>query len=327
MNNLVTTKLYYWSDWWLNELVSIYDVCTYAYVKDASVVTVGSGNLLNISHQENLGRGKVKLVLPENRIMYREIILPENAASNIEKILDFEFNKYFPVSVHDVIYASTTRAMGNGKTSVQVWAVKREYLEHVLDEIEKENSVVIKQYSLVNAAGIEFLQAKRSRAAMARKASGNDTRNRLYRVLIPALIIVCLFIPVYKMQVYIDEAQQNTRSLEEKAGDLIKVKNEMLVIEEGLSEIIKRKNSSYKVTQIWAQLSDILENQAEVNRVTYKNNKIHIQGKARSVERIIKKFEANSMFSKISIDAPVRNIRNSNYETMNISLALNDEFK
>ncbi len=327
MSNAVSTKLNYWVDWWLNELVSIYEACTYALAKQACLVTVGGNNELTISNRENLNRGKLKIVLPEKRVMYREIILPDSAAGNIEKILEFEFNKYFPVAVSDVVYASTTSPLGSSKTSVQVWAVKRDYLERVLEAIETSCNVAIKHYSLADGTGKEYLQAKRSRNAVSRKTSRNTVYDRLYRLVIPVLIITCLSIPVYKMQMYIDEAQQNISRLEQDAGELIKVRNEILVIEDRLNNLIKRKNARYKVTQIWAQLSDILKNQAEVARVTYKNNKIHIQGKARSVERIIKQFEANDMFSKISIDAPVRNIRNSNYETMKISLAVNSEIK
>lgn len=325
MSSLVFTRLQYWIDWWLNELVSIYEACTCFFVKDASVVTVTSAGALEISNRDNLGRGKARIVLPENRIMYREIILPENAAGNIEKILEFEFNKYFPVSVEDVVYASTNRPMGNGKTNVQVWAVKREYLEHVLETIEKDNSVVIRQYSLVNTAGYEYMHAKRSRGFITGKTSDNNTYTRMYRFLIPALIILCLSIPVYKMQIYIDETRENISQLEKNAGELLKVKHEMLAIEERLNEIIERKKSTYKITKIWAQLSDALKNQAQVEQITYKDNKINIVGKAQSVERIIKKLEENNMFSKISIDAPVRNIRNTNYESMKISLVIKNE--
>lgn len=308
--------------WWSCEIIDLYEsiflfdknnIAMFVVNKDANVSFSNENEILKISKR------KIRLSLPEQFIMYRMIRLPLNARNNLGHVIRYEFDKYFPLQYADV-YCGRKILPESSENNINVglWVVRKESMDKILADIKNKYNISARYTELVDSHGdtLVEIQTEDTKNINSDRASNNPP---FIGYFIFVLLALCLFIPIYKMNIYNEKLGLEITQLEEKAKSVIVIKNKMAIIEGGLNQVVGIKKSMSKFTRLWSDITKIVGGQGQLSLIKFSDGKATIKGKVFSVEKIIKNLKKNKKYEKISIDSPVRRLSLGKYESMNVS--------
>lgn len=315
--------------WWTGELVSIYDSLFLLNQKQPVKISVDTNDKINLVTEldtKKLNKKKINIFVPVRHVMYKTVRLPLNARNNIKQVIEYEFDKYFPLNVNDAYFGCKIfKPVEVNCLNVGIWAIRKSYLSKLIHKIQLRYSLEIKEAVVVNSAWQALITTSVLRNNNQTDSTGKKQYFPYYRYIAVLLVILILVTPLIKMQHLNENLLQQIRQLEEQAKDTIFLKNNINIIETGLNELVKSKKSTPSITEIWSELTNIISGNGYVNNVRFYEGKIKLDGKANSVEKIVKLLEQNKNFTEISIDAPVRRLEQGRFESMSISFKVSND--
>lgn len=328
--NLGPGHLSMWWNWWVGELVWFYERIFIFRNKTPMKFTVneeGKLEYINLDGNQRKNSNKARISIPDNHIMAKVIRLPSSARKNFRQIIEYEFDKYFPLKFRDSYFSySVGNSSDKSFVDIEVWAVRKNYIDGIIDEVKNDTGSSIKNVEINNQEKSIFIKVS--------VKTDKDTEyliNTKYKIpyfpyLVIFLVVACMITPLVKMEIYIQDYELEIKSLEGKAKDLLTTKNKMSLIESGLNNVILSKNNAVSITELWSDLTKIISGNGHVNNARFNGNKVRLEGKAISVEKIVKLLEEDARFNNVSIDAPVRRLESGKFESMIISFYLSDEY-
>ena len=315
--------------WWTSELAGIYDSLLIFNKKQPLKMTVDIDEKVTLATEAEdtkINKKKVVISIPSRHIMYKTIRLPLNARNNVKQVIKYEFDKYFPLNIDDAYFdCKVIKPADTNSLNVGIWAIRKVYFNKLINKIQFRFGITIKEAVVADTQWKELITTGNTKDNRQITSANIKSRIPYYRYIISFLILLCLITPPLKMQHYNDNLTQQILLLQEEAKDIIALKSNISVIESNLSDIIKNKNTSPSITELWSELTKVIAGNGYVNHVRYHENKINLEGKANSVEKIVKLLEKNKRFSEISIDAPVRRLEQGRFESMNISFKVSND--
>ena len=105
-------------NWWVSELVEIFHVLS--HIKKSNIIEFEVSQVYWVvlkdgARTKNIrGVQNISLMFNDNAILYRKIKLPVAARKNIDKVVRYEFNKYFPINVDDALISCEVIQPGIG---------------------------------------------------------------------------------------------------------------------------------------------------------------------------------------------------------------------
>lgn len=321
-------------DWWLQELHEIATGLTGFKRGEPGLFLVDEAGQVQLDRSDmpdKLHQHRIKLQLPTGTLMHRVIRLPIAAAGELEQVLQYEFDKYFPLAWQDVYAAvQTEQQEDDNHLNVHIRAVRKTLIDDVVSRIEQEHGIITTEIDLLLAQeqaqvqdGVVSLTNYTRHNVVQQKSAGQDSSLRdnslLFPLLLLMLIVAAALIPFYKMDSYLTELEQQTRHLEEQAKDAIVVRNKMLAVEQNLQQVVSAKKASPQFTRIWSAVTDVMAAKGVLASIRVTDKKVIIEGKATSVEKVVRALEAHAYFHKVSIDAPVKRLEQGKYESLRLS--------
>ena len=315
--------------WWTSELVVIYDSLFIFNQKQPVKIRVDADEkvtLVTETEVKNTNKKKALISVPSRHVMYKTIRLPLNTRKNLKQVIEYEFDKYFPLNIKDTYFdCKILKTSETNSLNVGIWAIRKNYLSKLINKIQFRFGLTIKEATVVNAQWQALITIGNVKENRQSDAANEKSSIPYYGYIVTSLILLCLVTPLLKMQNYNKNLEVKIKVLEEEAKDIIALKNNISVIENRLNELVKSKNTSPSVTELWSELTKIISGNGYVNHVRYYENNINLEGKANSVEKIVKLLKQNERFSEISIDAPVRRLEQGRFESMNISFKVSND--
>ena len=315
--------------WWTSELAGIYDSSLIYNKKKPLKITVDADDKVTLATEaedKKINKKKVVISIPSRHLMYKTIRLPLNARNNVRQVIKYEFDKYFPLNIDDAYFdCKVIKSAETNSLNVGIWAIRKVYLNKLINKLQFRFGITIKQTVVANAQWQELITTGNIKDNRQITSANDKSRIPYYRYIVSFLILLCLITPPLKMQHYNENLAQQIILLEEEAKEIIALKSNISLIESSLNDIVKYKNTSPSITELWSELTKIIAGNGYVNHVRYHENKINLEGKANSVEKIVKLLEKNNRFSEISIDAPVRRLEQGRFESMNISFKVSND--
>jgi len=316
--------------WWLGELgeslrllgrIKKSNFIEFEVTQNYGVVLVdGEGNK-NITGLQN-----ISLKFNDNAILYRKIKLPAAAHKNIDKVVHYEFNKYFPMNVEDALISCEVIEPNPGEESIEVeiWSISQRVIDTHLNAIREQYGIEAKNIYIRNSEGRDLISVDISKSQRLDTEQASTRSHKSINIMILALLLALLVYPILKINMQLDKLRDEVALLETEAQPIIEIRENILEKEARFQHLISQKKENSDQAYIWSRITRYIADKAILNRMVINGKKVLLEGKTPSVERIIKIFESDKNISEVKIIGSVATIDNNSYETMNISLIINN---
>ena len=330
LDNRLLGPLHAAVDWWLTELRDMLrHVLLFNRMKpvrlqvtpDDEPVPVGGG-----SNRIGRGRRNVLLQLDDNRFLYRKIKLPQPAGKNIERVIGYEFNKYFPMQAENALFSCRVVPAGadSGSVEVEIWAVSRRQIDLYLALMRRNLGIEVLTLYLGDSSG----QARITHDLEQERRRQTDPRNlrygRLLNLLLAALAAALLAYPVIKMEAYLEAQREQVSRLEKRARPVIEVREKIMALEQRFQALVERKTANPARADVWSYVTRVVADQATLQRISIGGNKVHLAGKTPSVERLLRRLETEARIGEGKITGQVKPTKDNRFEVLNLSLELRE---
>ena len=330
LDNRLLGPLHAAVEWWLTELRDMLrQVLLFGKMKpvrlqvtpDDETVPIGGG-----SNRIGRGRRNVLLQLNDNRFLYRKIKLPQAAGKNIERVIGYEFNKYFPMQAENALFSCRVVPAGadSGSVEVEIWAVSRRQIELYLALMRRNLGIEVLTLYLGDSSGqariTHDLEQERRRQA----DPGNLRYGRLLNLLLAALTAALLAYPVIKMDAYLATQREAVSRLEKKARPVIEVREKIMALDKRFQALVERKTAYPARADVWSYVTRVVADQATLQRLSIKGNKVHLAGKTPSVERLLRRLETEARIGEVKMAGQVKSTRDNRFEVLNLNLELRE---
>lgn len=315
--------------WWLYELsetLRLFGKFKKAVIIEFDVSNNEEPRLKENSIIENpTGIHNVCLNLTDNSVLYRKIKLPANATKNIDNVVYYEFNKYFPVNADEALYSFQVMQTGVRAESVEVeiWAVSKAIIDRTLSTIRRLYGLEINVLTITNGGNRDLISYDILKANRANSRQLNAGRQKALNAAILILLPAVIFYPLIKIDGQIDQLQAQINTLKKETRPIIEIRKKILAKEKRFQHLINKKEENPDQTYIWSRITQSVSNKAILDRLKISGRQVQLEGKTPSVERFIRDLESDADISDVIIIGPVTTTSDNLYETMKIVLTIN----
>lgn len=313
--------------WWLREIGEVLRLPARLRKKPKLEFEVSQNRqplLTSSSDQVKPGSSKhVRLHFSDNTLLYRKIKLPVAAAKNINSVIGYEFNRYFPMNAEDAIYSFRILQPLSRSESVEIeiWAVSRSIIETILADIRSSHDIEIKTLTLADDDE-DVLFYDIARQDKANSSPALVRKHRQLNVVLALLFLAVVLYPLFRIDQHIGELESQVRQLRQDAKPIQMMRDQLRDRQARIEALVDRKQKAIDQTYIWSRVTASLNGKAVLNRMSVSGNEVQLEGKAPSVEQLIKMLEANPDITNVVIIGPVEPAGDENYETMKIALTV-----
>ncbi|MDH5179740.1 MAG: hypothetical protein OEZ39_13740 [Gammaproteobacteria bacterium] len=316
--------------WWLSELQQIFSATLSFGKSEIAEFRLDSAGEVHLAAEFDSGKTNkrlIKIEIPEINIMQRVIRLPGTAAGEAGRVIEFEFEKYFPIPFKDVMCVhEVLPAADHDSIEIKIRAIRKSLLAPVLRTIEEQYS--LRPVELQITANGDSFTLRPGNTAAGRTARVDKNRsNWPVTILLPGLLLPAAYIPLYKLDLYRQQVNAGIGDLTTRVKDTIALRNKILEIEQNLHRVTEEKNNKPQFNRIWSAITEVMTGNGMLSSIRMHGDRVTIEGKAVSVEKVVKALEKNALFYKISIDAPVKSLEQGKFESMLVTFMVKQNGK
>ena len=330
LDNRLLGPLYAAVDWWLTELRDLLrhvllfnrmQPLRLEVTPEDEPVPVGGG-----SNRIGRGRRNVLLQLDDNYFLYRKIKLPQAAGKNIERVIGYEFNKYFPMQAENALFSCRVVSAGvdSGSVEVEIWAVSRRQIDLYLASIRHNLGIEVLTLYIGDGSGQARVTHDLERERRRQTDPGNLRYGRLLNLLLAALAAALLAYPVMKMDAYLEAQRDEVSRLEQRARPVIELRERIMALDQRFQALVYRKTAYPARADVWSYVTRVVADQATLQRLTIDGNRVSLAGETPSVERLLRRLETEARIREVKISGQVKPTRDNRFEVLNLSLELKE---
>lgn len=272
------------------------------------------------------GRQNIALKFNDDAILYRKLRLPAAARKDIDKVVGYEFDKYFPMNADNALISCEVIEPGTGAESIEVEirAIAKAVVESHLRTLREQYAIEVKNLYLTNSNGEVLITADMSKSNRTNDDQKSVVSQRMLNVMIGSLMLALLFYPLLKLDWRLAKLQQEVAALETEAQPIIEIREKILGMEKRFQYLIDKKKKNPDQAYLWSRVSRSIVDQAILKRMEINGRKVRLEGRTVSVERMINSFETDSEVSEVKIIGSVSTSEDNQYENMKISLTIDN---
>jgi general secretion pathway protein L len=303
-------------DWWLTELRDLLrHVLLFNRMKPVRLEVTPNDEPVPVGDGSNrIGRGRrnVLLQLDDNSFLYRKIKLPQAAGKNIERVIGYEFNKYFPMQAENALFSCR--------------AVSRRQIDLYLASIRHNLGIEVLTLSIGDSSGKARVTHDLERERRRQTDPGNLRYGRLLNLLLAALAVALLAYPVIKMDAYLETQREEVSRLEKRARPVIELREQIMALDQRFQALVYRKTAYPARADVWSYITRVVADQATLQRLTIDGNRVHLTGQTPSVERLLRRLEmeTEARIREVKISGQVKPTKDNRFEVLNLSLEIRE---
>lgn len=283
--------------------------------------------LSNSNGTKNIsGRQNIALKFNDNTILYRKLRLPVAARKDIDKVVRYEFDKYFPMNADNALISCDVIEPGIDAESIEVEirAISKVVIDGHLRTLRDQYAIEVKNLYLTDSNNEVLIAENMSKSNRANDHQKRLVSQRTMNVMIGSLLIALFIYPLLKLDWQLAKLEQEVAELEAEARPIIEIREKILGMEERFQYLIDKKKGNPDQVYLWSRVSKSIVDQAILKRMEINGRKVRLEGRTASVERMIGNFEADSEISDVKIIGSVSTTKDNQYENMKISLTIDN---
>jgi general secretion pathway protein L len=316
--------------WWVGELAETLKLL--ARIRNLNIIDfeVLQSHGLALSNSNGIknirGRQNIALKFNDNAILYRKLRLPATARKDIDKVVGYEFDKYFPMDADNAFMSCEVIEPDTGAESIEVEirAIAKAVVESHLRTLREQYAIEVKNLYLTNSNDEVLITADMSKSNRTNDDRKRVVSQRMLNVMIGSLLVALFIYPLLKLDWRLSKLEQEVAALETEAQPIIEIREKILGMEERFQYLIDKKKKNPDQAYLWSRVSRSIVDQAILKRMEINGRKVRLEGRTASVERMINSFETDSEVSEVKIIGSVSTSEDNQYENMKISLTIDN---
>jgi general secretion pathway protein L len=315
--------------WWLIELGEILGLLT-RFNKPNLVEFEVTGDEPVLLHGEKAryagARRQVSLRLDDNAFLFRRIKLPAAARKNIDRVVGYEFNKYFPMDAKDALFSCKIAppVAGAASIEIEIWAISKTLIDLYLSMIRQQYELQIRRLLIANHEGQVLITRDIEKE---QRLEAGDTRafpGRALNLAIAGLLLALVVYPVKRIDAYLEQQQLEIARLEKQAQPIIELRQKTTALNDRFYQLADRQKEAPNQVSIWSHLTKSMATQAIFDRLEIDGRNVRVTGKATSVEGLLRSLESDQRIVEVKINGPVKATGDGQYESMSLTLTVKE---
>lgn len=256
--------------------------------------------------------------LPAAQVLYREITLPVQVKENLRKVVSYEIDRLTPFQVADVYFDTRvdgTLARGT-KLNVRLALCRRDQVEDWLERLREGGSPASRLSWSGAWPGANLLPPEERPR---RRRFDSLLAVSLSAVLL-LLVAAVLITPIWQKTREQDALTQELRRVRIAAEEVEQVRAALERARLGSVEVLNRKLSQPRMTDLLRELTDLLPDGTWVQTMNYRDGETDIRGESTQATALIGLLEQGPGISEVSFRSPVMQVASTGQERFHIAL-------
>lgn len=253
---------------------------------------------------------QLSLIMPEEQVMRRRIILPRIARRNLRNVVSYQVGRLTPFSVDRVFFDVAevpTAVSSNDTIEVELIVVLKTAAQPWIDEVERLTGLVVSRLTVPQADSPVRVSAINLFAQLRTKNAWWLRLNR-NALLLLGLIVVLLFttiVPVIKLRTLVVERKQEIKMLDQRITGL-QVKRQVLEHDlAALNYVLEQRASSRELSNIVEELTRIVPDEIFINSLSVQKQAVVISGIGTGVVDLIELLNSSPLFEDARFTASI----------------------
>jgi len=316
-------------EWWLSELGEILGLLTRFRKPDQVKFEIDGDEPVPANGEKSQHAGarrNILLELDDNAFLFRKIKLPVAARKNIDRVIGYEFNKYFPMDAQDALFSCRVvpPAAGAASIEIEIWAIGKALVDMYLGMIRQRFEIEIRKLSITNSRGQLLITRDLAREQRLENGQSRASLQRALNFAIAGLALALVVYPVKRIDAYLEQQQQEIEKLEKQAQPIIELRQKTMSLNERFYQLADIKRNAPGQLSIWSMVTQSLAGRALLDRLEIDGRNVRVSGKATSVEGLLGKLEKNQRIAEVKINGPVKATDDGLRETMNLTFKVRE---
>jgi len=317
-------------EWWLYELGEILHLMirfNKPQLVEFEVSTADEPVLLQGEKKRYAdARRNVSLRLDDQAFLFRRIKLPAAARKNIDRVVGYEFNKYFPMDAKHALFACKVvpAVAGAASIEIEIWAIRKAQIDMYLSAIRQHYEIQVRKLYLGNSDAQVLIMRDIEKERRLADGDSKTSFGRVLTIAIAGLLLALVVYPVKRMDGYLEQQQQETARLERQAQPIIELRQQTTALNERFNKLADRIRETPSQVSIWSHLTRSMAGQTILDRLEIDGRNVRVSGRASSVEGLLRSLASDQRIADVKINGPVKAVEEGQYESMNLTLTVKE---
>jgi general secretion pathway protein L len=246
------------------------------------------------------------LLIPEDIILRKNLVLPAAVATNLRQVLGFEMERKTPFSPNQVYFdfAITGRDKNTNKLNIMLYIAPRERVDLHLNMI-REWGIALDAIRpiLEPTADITInLLSLESRPDL----NGDTSKlTLLLATLAFILFITVLYVPLIEQEQHVDVLEARIDKSRKTALKMQTLKDERDAILEQVFFLANKRADEISSIELFNEITRIIPDDTWLTRLVMKKGEIQLQGESDNASALIQTIESSDFFSNVEFRSPV----------------------
>jgi general secretion pathway protein L len=281
----------------------LHEIDRFPLEQDAGLQRQQLRDLLN---ERELLEAARDLLLPEARVLRKEVVLPAAAESNLRQALSFEMDRQTPFAAEEVYFDHRilNRDRDSGQLRLELLVTLREPLERDIAQLAPRGmaptGVDVELGGL--PAGVNLLPLDRRFRMVNRRA-------RFHLALgaaAVALLVLVMAQSIWLRQHQIEEVQAAMEQVRGEAMRVQEVRDQIQDATEAASFMLEQRASQLQTVKVLAEVTRILPDDTFLDRLMIGQGNVQMQGKSANAQRLIELVNESTLLADASFRGPTR---------------------
>lgn len=270
------------------------------------------------------GRRDVALQLDDGSFLYRKIKLPAAARRNVERVIGYEFNKYFPMQADNALFSCRVMSApaNAGSVEVEIWALDRRRVDLYLSLMRRNFAIEVLTLFITDSEGKTRIERNVEKERLRQTSAKSRHYRHVLNGALAGIAMALVVYPVVKMDAYLEAQREEVARLEKKARPIIELREQIMALDKRFLELVDIKQQYPARADVWSYVTRVTNGEAVLEKMSIRADKVHLAGKARSVERLLRSLETEQRIGSVRIVGQVTPTRDDRFEVLNLELEL-----
>jgi general secretion pathway protein L len=248
----------------------------------------------------------LRLLLPESRMLRKQVLLPLAAEANLRQALAFEMDRQTPFQADDVFFDFRVlqRDREAAQLRVEVMVTRRQPLLH---DVQQLSSLGVAPSGVDVAiqgepADVNLLPPDLRHRVVNRKSRANLVLAGTFAILLVFVMVQSLWLKQHQLE----ELREVIEGVRDEAMLVQEVRSRISDASEAAGFLQARRSSAVPTVKVLTEVTRILPDNTFLDRLLVDSGSVQMQGKSENAQQLIELVNQSPMFEDASFRGPTR---------------------
>lgn len=249
---------------------------------------------------------EIALLVPEDMILQKALMLPAAAGQNLRQVLGFEMDRRTPFAADQIYfdYLLDREDKENHQLHIQLYITPRQQVDRLLAIL---GGLGINPDTLAIAgprqnSGLNLLPPEQRQVT---SVNQSHTLTAFLALSAFALLLAVLYLPLLEQEDSLKHLEADIAGSKEVVAKLQGVKLQKDALLEKAGFLATKRNNYIPVIDLLLELTRIIPDDTALNRFYLADGKIQLQGESANASQMIQSIESSEMLTDVKFSAPV----------------------